>query len=195
MIAAIRLSALLVVVAVVAGCASHAHSTWRLFDTPLDRVVAENDRQVKLYYRLDSILILDAVLVDAGLRNAWVDQYAQAHRLTAEEKEALAAEENGKEEKYVTFVLALYTAQTEWNDLAEAHSRWKTTMVRSDGGAVDPVELRSVGVDSLFIRDHLPFNPTFRKFYLVDFPRGALDAAPPTLALSSLLGEVTLTWP
>lgn len=176
-----------------ASCAGTVRSTFQIHENPLTDVVRERTRTVKLYSQFDTILILDGVLYDMAVRRSRVEQEAGSKRLGAEEITSALKPEVAEDSASAQFVLALYTYKEEWNDLAEKNSRW-SIFLDTASGPVRPSSITKVERDKLDLRDNLPFDPNFRRFYIVKFPREKAVGAPYRLMMSGLLGEVSLTW-
>jgi len=187
-----RLSVLLAAMAVMAGCASGgSYSKYQFFENPLNAAVARNTKTAKLYQQLDTIMIVDVIYNDMALRKAWVEQEARARRLADDRKSALLDEQEKEDENTAQFVVALYTADEDWNDLDKKESRW-SIFLKNDGDPVRPASIEKVKPEKLKLRDNLPFISSFRSFYLVSFPRERVTAKPFDLVMSGLLGEVKL---
>ncbi|MBI4666014.1 MAG: hypothetical protein HY751_06370 [Nitrospinae bacterium] len=177
----------------VSACATTLTSSYQFAENPLSGAVKERGRTAKLYYQIDTIAVMDAILFDMGARREWVEQEAAAKRLSAGEKTALIEEQEKDYAANVTFFLALYTTDEDWNDLVKKDTRWAVFM-DTPGGPVRPVSLESADVEKLPVRDNLYFNPAFRKFYKVKFPKDKAGAPPHTLFVSSQLGEMKFEW-
>jgi len=178
--------------ALASACAGTVKSRYELAENPVNAAAREKTRTAKLYHQLDTIIILDAILDDDGLRNAWADEDASRRRLGDEEKKA-ALEKLNTEDGGVKMILALYTASEEWNDLAEKNSRW-TVFLETSKGPVRPASIEKTKVEKLYLRDNLPFDPIFRKFYIVKFTKEAAGSPPYKLMMSGQLGETSVAW-
>jgi hypothetical protein len=155
--------------------------------------VRERTRTAKLYSQFDTILILDGTLYDITARRAKVEEEASRRRLSSEEKEALLKAQAEEDAKEVQIILGVYTSREEWNDLADKNSRW-SVFLDTPAGPARPSSITKVDREKLALRDSLPYTSTFRKFYVVKFPRETAGIAPYRLALSGLLGEVSVSW-
>lgn len=177
-----------------AACATgKTRSSFQIFQNPLSSAVASKTKTFKLYNQLDTILIMDAVYNDMDLRRAWVEQEAETRRLDDEARKEMIKKQEGENARHAQFIVALYTSEDEWNDLAKEDSRW-ALFINGENGAKRPASVEKIKLEKLNIRDNLPFETTFRSFYLVNFDREKVGAPPYELVMSGLLGEARLTW-
>ena len=179
--------------AALASCAQMTHSKYQIYENPLVGAVRERTRTAKLYSQFDTILILDSTLYDMEARRARVAEEASLRRLGADEKEAMLKAETEDDAKETQFVLGVYAAKEEWNDLAEKNSRWAVFLDTAEG-PVRPSSITKVEREKLALRDSLPYTSTFRRFYIVKFPREKSSREPYRLVMSGLLGEVSVSW-
>ncbi|MBF0293122.1 MAG: hypothetical protein HQK86_13300 [Nitrospinae bacterium] len=187
------LAALLATAPIVVSCAGTARSKFQIHENPLMSAVRDKTRTVKLYSQFDTIVIFDATLYDMDVRRAKVDEESSIKRLGAEEKDSMLKVETADDVKEAQFVLGVYAAKDEWNDLADKSSRW-TLLLDTPTGPVRPSSVTKVERDNLALRDNLPYQSTFRKFYIVKFPRDKVNGAPYRMVMSGLLGEVSVLW-
>jgi len=179
------------VAAALASCAGE--SRFRLFGPPLEHEVAQWTRTAKLYDRFDTILIADAIYNGLPLRQAWVDETARARHLNEEARLSSLAREKEENEASAVFYLAVYTADPQWNSFAGDKARW-TVELTSPAGAARPASIKKIEREDVPWLGALPFDPTFRAFYRLEFPRAAAAQGPVTLSVSGLLGSVEFVW-
>ncbi|MBI5816215.1 MAG: hypothetical protein HZB29_11475 [Nitrospinae bacterium] len=186
-------AAAVMMAALLASCAQNINSRYQIAENPLTTEVRDRTRTAKLYQDVDTILILDAFVDDESLRKAWAAD--DAHRRNLGPNEAKAAQENVMKDdgSKVNFIMALYTAKDEWNDLAKADSRW-SVYLDTHKGPVRPASVSKITLDKFYLRDNLPFEPTFRRLYSVSFAKNAIGNAPYRLVMSGQLGETSLYW-
>lgn len=175
------------------SCAQMPHSKYQIYENPLVGAVREKTRTAKLYSQFDTILILDGTLYDMAVRRGKVEEEGSVRRLGADEKNAMLKVETEDDAKEAQFLLGVYAAKEEWNDLAEKNSRW-AVFLDTPAGPVRPSSVTKVEREKLALRDSLPYTSTFRKFYVVKFPREKVGGAPYRLVMSGLLGEVSVSW-
>jgi len=175
------------------SCAQMAHSKYQIYENPLVGAVREQTRTAKLYSQFDTILILDGTRYDMAVRRGKVDEEAALRRLSPDEKASMLKVETEDDAKEAQFVLGVYAARDEWNDLAEKNSRWSVFLDTAQGPA-RPSSITKVEREKLALRDSLPYTSTFRRFYIVKFPREKAGGAPYRLVMSGLLGEVSVSW-
>jgi len=193
----LRRVSLLVVLAVVTalfGCATEkSYSKFGVTEGNYSTAVEKRLRTVKLYKKFDTIMIADVIYNDEWLRTAWVNDQAEVKRLGDDDKKMLLRLQKREDAKEATFVLSVYTAEDAWNDLAQRNSRW-SVLLESDGGVTEPTSIRRVHQQDIQMRDNLPFNTSFREFYVVTFPRDKAGSWPYNLVMSSPLGSAKFTW-
>ena len=189
----IALAALLVAAPIALSCAGVGRSKYQIHENPLMNAVRERTRTVKLYSQFDTILILDGTLYDMAVRRGMVEEDASVRRIGADEKEATLKAEADDDAKEAQFMLGVYAAKDEWNDLAEKNSRW-AVFLDTPAGPVRPSSITKVEREKLALRDSLPYTSTFRRFYVVKFPREKAASAPYRLVMTGLLGEVSISW-
>ncbi len=178
----------------ISGCSSdRAHSKFLILADPLDSEVANWNRTGKLYRQFDTNLIVDVIYNDQRLRNMWIERTAKAASLSDEQKRRLSNEQKKENETYAQFYMALYTPDEDWNNLADSDSKW-SVFLKSDTQIIRPVSIDKVDLESLPWSGNLPFEPNFRIFYRLNFPRNKAGFGAQRLVLSSLLGEVKLMW-
>lgn len=185
---------LLLAAIVMSGCATDmTGSKYQIFSDPLDKEVAASNRSGKLYHQFDTRLIVDAIYNGKRLRNAWVKRVSETSRLTEEEIKRLSEEQNSDNERYAQFFVAFYTPDEQWDDLADPDSKW-SVFLQQDTGPVRPESITKIDSESLPWISSLPFDLNFRTVYRVNFPREKSGFGALKLYISSLLGEVKLTW-
>lgn len=186
---------LIIAAGFLSGCASGKKTAkFQMFENQYSKAVAKSARTAKLYSKLETALIVDAIHVDDWLRKKWVEQQARTRRLGDDEKSALLAGQMKKHENKVEFALAIYTSEDKWNDLAMENSRLTVMLISGEGATQKPATIKKVDINNLIILDHLPFEGRFRTFYMVTFPRDKVGAWPYNLSISSPAGDVKLTW-
>lgn len=183
--------AITLLAAALASCAGE--SRFRVFASPLENEVAQWTRTAKLYDRFDTILIAGAIYNGQALRGAWVEETAKARRLGEAARQQALTRETEENAATAVFYLAVYTADSQWNAFAGDKARW-TVDLTSPAGAARPAVIKKIEREDVPWLGALPFDPTFRVFYRVEYPRAAAPQGPVTLTLSSLLGSVEFVW-
>lgn len=178
----------------VGGCATEkVYSKFKVTNSTYDMAVEKRLRTVKLYKKFDTIMIADVIYNDEWLRTAWVSDQAKVKRLADDDKKTLLRLQKRESDKEITFILCVYTAEDEWNDFSHRNSRW-SILLESASGIIRPVLIKPVRQKELQMRDALPFNTNFRKFYVVTFLRDKAAVWPYHLVMSSPLGSARFTW-
>ncbi len=186
--------AFLLTAIIISGCATDkAGSKYQIFSDPLDKEVATWNRNMKLYHQFDTKIIVDAIYNGKRLRNAWVKRMSETSNLSDGEIKRLSEKQNSDNRRYAQFFVALYTPYEDWNNLADPDSKW-SVFLQSDTGPVRPESITKIDSESLPWSSNLPFDLNFRTIYRVNFPRDKSGFGAQKLYISSLLGEVKLTW-
>jgi len=179
---------------VLSSCATGgAGSNYYLFSDPLDKEVAAWNRSAKLYHKFDTRLIIDAIYNSKQLRDAWIKKASRVSMLSTDEIKRLTDQQNKESERYAQFFVALYTPDEERNNLDDPESKW-SVFLQSDTGPVRPESITKIDSESLAWSSNLPFDPNFRTIYRINFLRDKSGFGVMRLYISSLLGEVRLTW-
>ncbi|VAX15317.1 hypothetical protein MNBD_NITROSPINAE03-572 [hydrothermal vent metagenome] len=179
---------------ILSGCATGAAgSKYYLFSDPLDKEVAAWSQSAKLYHQFDTKFIVDVIYNSEQLRQAWIKKTSELSKLSSGEIKRLTDQQNSENERYAQFFVALYTPDEEWNNMAGKKSKW-SVFLESDSGPVRPESITEVDAESLPWSANLPFDPNFRTVYRINFPRDESGFGVLKLHISSLLGEVRLTW-
>lgn len=158
-------------------------------------------RSAKIYSGLESKAFVSATFHAPELRRAFAiafpEIYGHGGKITRRELVDLT----GDVEQYNNVVVALYTPNIKWNDLAKVDSIWRLTLIGSDEVAVGPAEIVQVKVDAN-LRSVYPYIGRFDKLYLVRFPladpmgRVVLNnkSTRITLRVASALGVAEMVW-
>ncbi len=170
-----------------------AGSKYYLFSDPLDKEVAAWNRSAKLYNKFDTRLIIDAIYNSKQLRDAWIKKTSEVSRLSTDEIKRLTERQNKENDRYAQFFVALYTPDEERSNLDDPDSKW-SVFLQLDTGAARPESIVKIDFESLPWSSNLPFDPNFRTIYRINFPRDKSGFGVQKLHISSLLGEVKLTW-
>ncbi len=190
----VSLIASLVVALSFSGCATEkSYSHFNTEKGDYSSAVEKRLRTANLYKKFDTIMIADVIYNDEWLRTLWVEEQAKVKRLGDDDKKMLLRLQKREDKKEAVFLLCVYTAEDKWNDFSSRNSRW-SVLLESANGVTRPTSIIKVRQENLQMRDNLPFNTTFRKFYSVTFLRDKIGAWPYKLVLSSPLGAVKFTW-
>lgn len=179
---------------VMSGCATgKTGSKYQLFSDPLDSAVAASNRTMKLYHQFDTKLIVDAIYNDKQLRDAWVERKSESSNLSDGETKILSEAQDSDNMRYAQFFVALYTPEEEWNNLADPNSKW-SVFLQPGAEPIHPESITKINSESLPWSSNLPFDLNFRTLYQINFPRDKSGFGAQKLHISSLLGEIKLTW-
>ena len=176
------------------GCATkNSYSKLDFGNSPVDQAFSERLRAAKLYRKFETILIVDAITNDEELVNVWADEYGRSNQLEGQEIVNLKAKHIEEMSGKTQFIIALYTAEREWNDLDKNDSRW-TVSLKNGNGALHATSVIEIDAKELIFRDNIPFDHRFRTFYVASFSEDQAGAPPWRLSISGLLGSIELVW-
>ena len=149
-------------------------------------------RRLELYDGLVHRATATATHLGPEVRRARAERLAQWLSWTDEELRRRLAEEATEAGRYEEFVLVLYTADKDDNDLDSTRSVWRVA-VETEG--VEVLAGRITGLeDEANLRGLFPWIGPFDVVYSVRFPRSAepLEGRPFVLRISSALGQIPL---
>ena len=158
-------------------------------------------RQAKIYQYLDSKAFITATFHAPEFRRvfalAFPDIYGHGGNVTRRELVDLTE----GVEQYLNFFVTLYTADSEWNDLAKNNSIWRLNLTGSHQVTVSPIEVLPVQIDEN-LRAVYPHIGRFDRTYIVRFPladpMGRLVIPPSSqgfsVRIASALGNTQLNW-
>jgi hypothetical protein len=186
--------ALLIAVMALVSCAgARERSAFIVPGHPLEIRLAESVRAGKIYHGFDTALIVDVVYNGASLREAWVEARAERERMSMEEKAALLDSQRKEDAQAAVFYVAMYTSFEDWGAPGDGNAKW-AVRARTPSGLAYPSNVEKVKPEKLPWRERLPFDPRFRTFYRLSFPRETVGATPTSLLVSCEFGEVRLDW-
>jgi hypothetical protein len=199
-----RLAALLVLLA--AACSTPRPA---ILHGPSQPLAAEDytavletwTRSAKIYGGLETKAFMNATFHAPELRRAFAIAFPEIYGHGGNVTRRELVDLTGDVEQYNNLVIALYTPETKWNDLAKVDSIWRLTLIGSDEVAVGPSEIVPVKVDAN-LRAVYPYIGRFDKLYLVRFPladpmgRMVLnnDSTSIRLRVASALGVAEMVW-
>ncbi|MDH5639358.1 MAG: hypothetical protein OEZ04_12800 [Nitrospinota bacterium] len=175
------------------SCSSFSFDRMELGADPMVDHVAQWTRSARLYHQFDTTIIVDVTYYSAWLREKTVKWRTDSQRLGPEEIARLQMEQQEENDQYAQFYVAIYTTDSEWSRLSKGDPAW-TVFVQTPEGPVfseTPVKIRQ---ETMPWGNSVPYDPRFRSFYRVDVPRAKIAPGEMKLVLSSLLGEVAVSW-
>lgn len=104
----------------------------------LIQTIKEFSRSTKIYKEFTTVLDANIVFFDWKLRQAFIDEYTSSHALSAEERDKLMAREKTAHENKIEFIAAIFTSESDWNDLNKKNSIWKIYLENDKGERLTP---------------------------------------------------------
>ncbi len=154
------------------------------------RVRDANTRGVKLYDGLATRAFASAVWQSPEVRAARLERTAVWKALTAEERARAQAAEDEAAAAFDEFTVAIFTTDTDDNDLSARQSSWHLAIVAADGSESTGPQVTELRTDAL-LRTLYPRIGDFDSVYLVRFAkRPAATAGPFTLRIAGPRGRM-----
>ena len=172
--------------------------------TPSYKDVCEKwSREARIHRGLEVKLIASATYKSDEFREAYVEEYAQAYRLSQKEKIRLTDELQQRVRDRYEFVMATFVPEKKWDKFDKDPSIWKLYLVDEKNARVAPLEV--IRLDSKDgIADHFfPYVTPWKSVYAITFPafvqgtkKPILDSETKTLQLviTSVQGTAKMTW-
>jgi len=137
---------------------------------------------------------VDAVFLSCQLQKSMVEYQKEAGTLTEIEAEEKLKEVSRNCRAHYTFLVALYTKKSSWNNLSDDNPFFRV-FLEAEGTRRPPESVKEVKLKDDEISTFYPFVEPWMKVYLVKFGRAGLENAKEiTLEFASLLGRIDLTW-
>jgi hypothetical protein len=160
-------------------------------------------REARIHRGLEVELIVSATFKSADFRRAYAEEYAEAYKLTAEERRRLIEEQCETAGLTHDFVVASFVPEKEWDDFDKAGSMWKLYLANDQDERVIPVEVRRLKRRDALNPHFFPYVTPWKSVYQVSFPpeapenkehiiKGTTKAI--TLVITSVLGTAEMTW-
>ena len=150
----------------------------------------------KVYDRVDDQFFVIATYQAPAVRRARAERLAEWKAMTAEEREQLVVAERAEGEKWEEFLLSVFTADREANDLASARSVWRLALVVEGAGEMLPAGRPEVVRADATVTGLYPHVGKFDVVYRVRFPRWTgerpLAEIPFSLVMAGALGKLEL---
>lgn len=159
----------------------------------LTEAVKQNTRTGKVYALQDfsTVLLVSALYKDWSVQEAYVREYARAHRMGLEEEARFLEKERAVHSTHREFLVALYSSNDAWADLQKKDPVWKVYLYQGEG-RFTPERVEVADPPSALAYKFYDFVTPWTKVYSIKFPPGGGRTL--RLVFVSWLGEVELTW-
>ncbi len=166
-------------------------------------ILPQMTKSKKVIDNMDSKLFISATYKNLALREAYVDEYARRYQMDNNQKEKLKEMEEGLDERFNEFFIAVYTPDERWNDFNQPQSIWKIYMENEKGNRVSPIEIKKADVASPLIREFYPYLDLWSSGYIVKFPKYMIVGEEPfpgkdanyfKLIITGVVGKAELEW-
>ena len=168
-----------------------------------DEVLERWTRHGKLVRDIGTVFEMWVIYKSWDYRQAFIEQYVSAYRLGDDRRRELRAAELAASRAAHQFVVIAQSTDYRWNDLEEAESPWRVSLLDGRGGSMPPTALEVEKLPKLFEMRFYPRTTDFSKTYTLTFARtgpeaDAAFAGPPTagltLRVAGPLGMAETTW-
>lgn len=158
--------------------------------------VTQWTRNGKIYSNLDTIMLVDALYQDWTVRQEYISELSRQSFLTEEKERELYDELKKKNEEVVEFMVAVYTPDTNWNDLEKENSIWNIFLQAHEGPRISPSSIKKISQRKIPLKRFYPFITVWRTVYQVEFPKEEFseDSKEMSLILGGMLGAIRLVW-
>lgn len=168
-----------------------------------DSVVKATTASGKIYRNLELLLSASVTCLTPELREVYVEKYAQDHFFSSAEKEKIAQEEQKKAEQGLEFIVALFSDQEAWDNLADEGSIWTVVLTDKTGHTIKPTKIYQLDPVPVYVTGFFPGMTRWKKVYSVIFP-GKITKEEKSVVLSnarnytfdfrSAIGNLSLTF-
>jgi hypothetical protein len=160
-------------------------------------------REARVHHGFEAEYIVVGTFKSKAFRRAYVDEFAAAYQLNAEEKNRLLKDQLEKTDLSHEFQVALFVPEKKWEKIDKIESMWKLYLVNDKGDRVKPLEVERVNRQNADIKHFYPYVTPWKTPYVVRFPYRIPETNRPlvdketkaiTLVVTSVLGTAHLTW-
>jgi hypothetical protein len=199
---------LLLVVALVAGCATVVHSVrptapWPDEPPPYAEAYKRWTRSGVVWKRMSRVIDVHATLASFEYRAAYLAELARRVGMSEGEHARLAVLSRDEATKVWQVTLQFAVGDIDWDDLTrDDRSMWRIALVGDEGREVLPVSIKQDRRPRAELEAWYPDLGHFHAVYLVTFPAQAPDGRPLVgpdakriaLRIGSSLARVELVW-
>ncbi|PKN55694.1 MAG: hypothetical protein CVU56_19755 [Deltaproteobacteria bacterium HGW-Deltaproteobacteria-14] len=157
-------------------------------------------RSEDVYSNAQARAMVRATLETAPFRRAYVDEYARLFALTAEQRAALLEAQLDESDGTWVVIVALYTADTSWNDITPSRAMWE---VRLEGpnGWLPPKRVKRLDRKNPTWKRLFPYFGVHFRLFELRFDRGltpdtplARAGQPLSLVIAGAVAQMRLSW-
>ncbi|MGM0576386.1 MAG: hypothetical protein ACQEXJ_11705 [Myxococcota bacterium] len=169
---------------------------------PLDRYHDTREdwtRETEVYEHFESRVFVKATLKTEPFVARYVEAYAEIFDMTPEQRETLRAAERADVEDAWVFVVALFTNDIDWDDLAPGDDIWSVHLENRRGQRLPLGEVRELDTDNPTWGKLFPYVGYHDSLYELRFdePEGGGFAGPEErihLVIAGAPAHIRLTW-
>ncbi len=143
---------------------------------------------------LEARMVWSATYLSPRFREAKVERYADLYELGPGDVSRLRTSEASEQEKFDSFVVAIYAGSRVFPDIGKDRSLWKLVLETSDGEIVEPDVWEEIPKNQV-TRTLFPYVDRWSKLYEVKFPKRITAATSNAqLKMVGVPADSTLDW-
>lgn len=146
-------------------------------------------RHDKVLHELESALEIWATYKSPEFREAFVARYAEAYRLSDEDRERLRVAQKESGAAAYEFVVTAQSASYRWNDLDKKSSAWRISLRDASGHELAPEKVTYEKVPEMYEREFFPVKTPFTRLYTVRFARPGASRQERRVTDENFVGE------
>lgn len=127
-------------------------------------------RHARIQHGLEVELIAAATFKSKTFRRAYADEYAQAYKLTQEEKSRFMQDQLRAADSSHEVVLASFVPEKKWDTFDKPGSMWKLYLVNDNKERVSPLEVRRIKRQKAVTSHFFPYVTPWKSVYVMRFP-------------------------
>ena len=160
-------------------------------------------REARIYRGFEVKLIVSATFKSHEFRRAYADEYAEAHKLTSQEKKHFMEDQLNAATLGHEFLMASFVPEKKWDDFDKFKSMWSLYLVNDKDERVAPIEVRRVKRHNAVTPHFYPYITPWKSIYTVRFPYDIPEGDRPfigdktkevKLVITSVLGTAEMQW-
>ncbi|OGG96839.1 MAG: hypothetical protein A2508_09990 [Candidatus Lambdaproteobacteria bacterium RIFOXYD12_FULL_49_8] len=174
-------------------------SSWEAKDDKTQALLEGRFKSGNVYLDYDTVFVVDALFRDLSYRKAFLDEQSKAYFYPPVQAEAKWAREVEDYQNFYSFVVVIYTGDTEKPEFGEPSSHWQVFLGDDESDLLRPVNVKKLAKrdqEHIFLTKY--FKPVDRwvELYRISFPKlnreVPLGDKPFSLIFSGLKGSARL---
>lgn len=167
------------------------------------RALRQWTRELKLYRRFETKLLMRAVFKSEGFRDRYTREYARRYVLPPDDYALMREREMDDAARFHEVLFAVWASDNKGGHFVGDDAPWQIRLLSSDGRDVAPLVLQRIKRPSTEVLELYPFITPHDRVFIAKFPVLGQDGTPllqgedDTLRLrvSGVLARGEMTWP